>query len=498
MSSLRQAAANGRFDFKATYPRQTVGHVLASREIDLDQFGALGSDPVVNAATLQAAATYAAQSVRTIVAGSVDLTTCAIKVPRGLWKYTGQLTLGEGVWLTGESPSTTALLPQHTGMGVALGDGTRFISNARIRNIAIIGNLSGTLTYQGWTTTTSVGVQLNQCVRSCGLENVMVIQCATNVMTVGSFQFHIRDSYISYALTHNLWMDNGTASEVSNCRFDWCEGSDNVYLDGSGAETIGFSFTGNAVQISWFNGIKLYDVTGAKIERNHFEGNYRTAVDGTTHVCADINIATGPNSRGRIFQVSKNFFTPGSSPAVIAYTAIRCDRFNAITIDGNIARDGHYWRAVDTLASGTNGQRLTGLGNDFSGPQQAYAYASPDTDILVQDLDGQGVNTISKARIGGLRTFVKITGSNFTSDARSVLILIDCTAGARSYSLRDIDAIAGTLYYVKKTDATANALTIIPESGSTKTVDGAASLVIAAARGHAVIASDGTNWMQVG
>ncbi len=69
---------------------------------------------------------------------------------------------------------------------------------------------------------------------------------------------------------------------------------------------------------------------------------------------------------------------------------------------------------------------------------------------------------------------------------------MNCSGGSRSITLTNFPvANAGSKITVGKSDGGGNTLTITPASG---TINGAATLAITAAYGHATLISNGTNW----
>lgn len=86
--------------------------------------------------------------------------------------------------------------------------------------------------------------------------------------------------------------------------------------------------------------------------------------------------------------------------------------------------------------------------------------------------------TPAAAAAAGLAV-VEITSANtpYPADpAQNTVILVDATGGAIQVDLPALADVPGRVYHVKKTDASANAVTVAGASGDT--IDGAATAVI--------------------
>lgn len=473
----------------------TAGGIKIAKEIytNVKDFGAVGDGVTDDTSAIQAALDYAAQSVEEIIANKVDVATAKVFIPSGKYKTTATLTVGEGVTLEGASQSTSIIKPTHTGIGIQMGDSSREYSQVIIRNIGIIGNKTGTVSYGSWTTTTTIGIYAENCLRECSIQNCYVTWCETSIKTENSYAFEINQNYLSQAINYHIEADNLVGGRISGNRIDWAE-QHGIYINGtnSGDETLSLVVESNAIQICWKNGLWLYDVSSATVQNNFFEANYREAVDGTTHVYADINIETGVNTRGYSFNVIGNFFTHGSSPNVDAYTAIRCDKAVCLNVTGNVCRDSYYWRFIDADTSDV--QRIIALGNSYEGTFQKLAYDSATAFGIIEEQVSDGTITVPKLSNGSLTYGVTVTTGNATTSEYKTAFLIDCTSGGRTLTLRDADCTFGRMYILKKRDGGSNQLIAAPEGGSTKTIDGAASITSTDAYAKIIVISDGTNW----
>lgn len=74
------------------------------------------------------------------------------------------------------------------------------------------------------------------------------------------------------------------------------------------------------------------------------------------------------------------------------------------------------------------------------------------------------------------------------------LVTCNATTAAFTQNVPDATACIGAQVTYKKTDATANAVTI---SGNSQTIDGAANYVLATQYKYVTLVSDGTRWLIV-
>lgn len=106
--------------------------------------------------------------------------------------------------------------------------------------------------------------------------------------------------------------------------------------------------------------------------------------------------------------------------------------------------------------------------------------------------DEAGGNWLQTIRDQGPTTSLAVTTA--VAMSAGVTYLVNATGGALAPTLPPATT-NGARVTVKKTDASANAVTITRNSSDT--IDGATTLVLAAQYNVATVMSDGTNWWKV-
>lgn len=100
-------------------------------------------------------------------------------------------------------------------------------------------------------------------------------------------------------------------------------------------------------------------------------------------------------------------------------------------------------------------------------------------------------DTSGAAGAGGVMAYTHKTG-NYTAAATDTTIFCDASGGAFTVTLPPAASPAGKVFYIKKTDSSANAVTI--EGDGAETIDEAATRIITSQYDDVMIQSDGTEW----
>lgn len=88
----------------------------------------------------------------------------------------------------------------------------------------------------------------------------------------------------------------------------------------------------------------------------------------------------------------------------------------------------------------------------------------------------------------------QVLAGNYTQQAGDSILLVSAAGGARAITLQSAADAVGKLTTVRKTEGSANAVTLTPGSGL---IDGAATLALTAAAPKCQLVSDGTNFFTV-
>lgn len=459
--------------------------------LDVKQFGASGDGVTDDTAAIQAAIDAAAVFVQSVVDGKSDLVTAAVYLPSGMYKTSGTIYVKEGITLFGSSESSSIIKPTHVGVAIQMGGADREYSHVKVSRLCVLGNSSGTISYGNWTSTTTIGIKAIRCIRECAIESCTVTRCVTSIDIENSYNFAIASNHLMHAIDTHIQADNLTNSTIRGNRIDWAE-KNGISINSSGANsTIGLLLDSNAIQICWQNGVYLYDTDQVTFLNNFFESNYREAA-ANVYNYADIHIAAGPNNRGLSFTVIGGFHTHGSSPNVEAYTAIRCTKAETLNVFGVTCRDNRYHYFID--ANDANVKSIVAIGNATPTDAQEIAFQAATTTGIMGNYPQDGAYRIPKLVAGAFSGGTTVTSSNATTDALKAVYLINTAGGNRNVYLRDEDCAAGRMFFIKKTSP-ANTLTVLPESGSTKTIEGSASYTIPDGDyGSATVVASGTEW----
>lgn len=153
---------------------------------------------------------------------------------------------------------------------------------------------------------------------------------------------------------------------------------------------------------------------------------------------------------------------------------------NATLPNERVLIAGHGLDLVDegsavTLQIGTGGVVVTG---DY--PVTMYAEGVTD---LVLPTSGTlatrgGAETLSNKTLAGVTASIRALSANGSFGSGDYCITVDASGAARTITLPAVAASAGRMFVLKKTDASANTVTL--DASGAETIDGAAAYVLTA------------------
>jgi hypothetical protein len=171
-----------------------------------------------------------------------------------------------------------------------------------------------------------------------------------------------------------------------------------------------------------------------------------------------------------------------------------------VLMAGNIGK-GRIDLTTGSGFSSTGDVGYLALGNASAGPPEYHIKVVPWGDLFLGASGGATGGVIvspdgSLTLNSGVSYRTDSKTANYTATAADYTILTDATAGAITISLPDASSLSGKTYIIKKTDSSANAVTIDP-NGS-QTIDGAATYTLAAQYKYVTVQAYGGNWLIIG
>ncbi len=92
----------------------------------------------------------------------------------------------------------------------------------------------------------------------------------------------------------------------------------------------------------------------------------------------------------------------------------------------------------------------------------------------------------------GLITSVTVITSAITLDDTHAVVICDASSAAFTVTLPAASKFTGRIYHIKKTDSSANAVTV--DGNASETIDGDTTKVISTQYDSMMIVCDGSNW----
>lgn len=124
--------------------------------------------------------------------------------------------------------------------------------------------------------------------------------------------------------------------------------------------------------------------------------------------------------------------------------------------------------------------------------------ATANTGVL---RDNQGNVTVAQClaaelKSSGLLTLTRVAKSGvFTADTSGVLFSCDATSAAFAATLPPAASVTGRVYFFKKIDSTANAVTVT--ANGAETIDGSNTSALSSQWAKVGIISNGTSWEKI-
>lgn len=150
-------------------------------------------------------------------------------------------------------------------------------------------------------------------------------------------------------------------------------------------------------------------------------------------------------------------------------------------------------------AGTTNNYGVKITGNSSAGDGNWAIYSDSTTPSFLAGNVGVGAGVTaphSTLQVGGaVATAISGKTGAYTLAATDSIVTGNASGGAFSLTLPTAANIAGRTYTLKKTDSSANAITVATTSA--QTIDGAASVSLAAQYDYVSVVSDGANWIVV-
>jgi len=246
-----------------------------------------------------------------------------------------------------------------------------------------------------------------------------------------------------------------------------------------------------------------------------------TAVTGVTTVTVDAGAGQGTTA---LFQGRNNIGTPlsvigasgeggfGTGAAVdeILHSAKAVDG-DAVTalLENSQANAGGSTNETSQLRFGFGGNNdvariVVGKEGDYTSGAAEDSFMALYTDrdgtateaVRIESSGEVGFGiTAPKSQVETLtlgHTVVVKTNGTHSADGTATVYLCNATAGNITINLPAAAGVTSRIYHIKKTDASANTVTI--DGSGAETIDGATTVVLAAQYESRLIVSDGANW----
>lgn len=149
--------------------------------------------------------------------------------------------------------------------------------------------------------------------------------------------------------------------------------------------------------------------------------------------------------------------------------------------------------APTTPVNGDLWSTTTGLFQRINGTSRQFADLNSTQTLSAKTLT---TPTITTPIVNGVTFGLTAQTTAYTATASVTVILCNATTAAFTVTLPTAVSVAGRQYTIKKTDSSANAVTV--GTTSSQTIDGSATYSLPAQYNFVTVVSDGTNWMRIG
>ena len=216
---------------------------------------------------------------------------------------------------------------------------------------------------------------------------------------------------------------------------------------------------------------------------NTTDNSFKLDVTGTT-VLRGAATVTG-STNGNFGLTSENTSTGGSAAGA----------FIGKNNSGNTAIFGKEGGSVTTYKStlaANDAFIYTATGNISlmaDGPSSGFRVGVGGGSSPVFSIASNGKATFTN----GMQLGYVAKSATYTASTSDYVINCDATSGAITINLPTAASIAGTVYIIKKSDASANAVTVDPSAS--QTVDGSTTYSLGSQYKYVQVMSDGSNWI---
>lgn len=407
-----------------------------------------------NVAALQAAINFASQIIFTILVNKYVIATSDVVIDRGLFQVELTTNIPTGVRVIGQGKSNTML--QHAGGAAYVFTYTAAAGvnmyNAWVLDLAIYGSgitSSDTLGAISAQTTSSNGL----AIYGCGMRNCLVSNTYDGVFLEMDWTFEVVECQMYNVGRNFLRGLNITSAKIVRNRLDLSQ-ADGIYITYGTSTSFGtyaLHLEANIIQGCQQRAIYGVDAAHVMWDHNYLESNNQAGGFPA------VEFASVSGTNAEFYSFSGGWVSPGSSPNT-GQPAFLIAKARMVSSHGVYIR-GSTFSTGWSLGSGVEGYSIDG---EFNGGP--FVTVDPNT-------TGIAISRVSLS-ISGVDSETQTVSTSGSSQPSSLSVRIqdlDCTSGAKTFTLQDAHLQLGRRFTVQKTDGGSNALIIAPESGGAGT-----------------------------